>query len=374
MTLQNLALEDGLAQGGAGGVLGGGGGGMGAGGALFIDGASVTLSNVTFSSNITQMNAFSTSSALTGHIKGVHEQEGTAMAFLADASNKMMAPPERKGKLSGWITGFGEYAHQSGTNETPAFTYGSGAILIGIDCLMGNVGTVGAAFGYDHTHFDEAYQAGYGNINNYLFSLYGNVYVGDLYFTPAIWGSFNQIYNVRNVVFTGFSAVATANINAWQFNPHLEIGYDVPVANIEITPFSSLDWPISWQGSYTETGAAPFNTSEPALTSSMVRSEIGLKFLETWKKPWGRMLMREKVSYVFEKPFGTSAITASFVGTPGSFTVAALTQNLNLGVVVMDFIAMIGHRAPVSVILGYEGDFGSNYWSNQVMLTLRKNF
>ena len=321
----------------------------------------------------TQMNAFSLSSALNGHMKGIREEEDVTMAFLVDASNKTLVP-EKKGKLSGWITGFGEYAHQSGTGETPGFTYDSGAVLLGLDYLMGNVGTVGGAFGYDHTHFDEAHDAGHGNINNYLLSLYGNIYVGDLYFAPAIWGSFNQISNVRNVVFTGFSEVAKANINAWQFNPHLEIGYDVPVAKIEITPFSSLDWPISWQGSYTETGAAPFNTSQPAVTSSMVRSETGLKFLETWKRPWGRILMREKVSYVFEKPFGTSNVTASFVGTPGSFTVAALTQNLNLGVVAIDIIAMIGKIAPISVILGYEGEFGSNYWSNQAMLTLKKRF
>lgn len=318
---------------------------------------------------ITQMNAFSASSALTGHIKSVREQESDVIAFLADASNKTMAP-DKKGKFSGWVTGFGEIAHQSGTSQTPSFGYGTGALLVGFDYKD----MCGIALGYGYTHFNEAHHAGHGNINDYLIALYGNIFIGDLYFSPTFWGSFSQTHNVRNVSFTGFSEIAKANIYAWQINPHIEIGYDIPVSKIEITPFTSLDWPISWQRGYTETGAAPFNTSQPATTSSMVRSETGLRFLERWNYSWGAFLLKEKASYAFEKPFGTSNITAAFVGTPGAFTVTALTQNLNLGVVAIDLIAIIGKKAPVSVSLGYEGEFGANYCGNQLMLTLRKTF
>lgn len=52
VTLQNLIIQNSVAQGGAGGAGAlGGGGGLGAGGALFIDAAAVTLNNVSFSSN-----------------------------------------------------------------------------------------------------------------------------------------------------------------------------------------------------------------------------------------------------------------------------------------------------------------------------------
>lgn len=57
-TLQNLTIQNGSAQGGNGGTggapmggTGSGGGGAGLGGALFIDSASVTLTNVDFLSN-----------------------------------------------------------------------------------------------------------------------------------------------------------------------------------------------------------------------------------------------------------------------------------------------------------------------------------
>ena len=139
-------------------------------------------------------------------------------------------------------------------------------------------------------------------------------------------------------------------------------------------PFTSVDWAVSWQRSYQERGASPFNAKQKAHTSSLVRSETGLKFCEKWDKSWGAFLLREKLSYVFEKPFGTGTVNTAFVGTPGSFTVTAVNQNLNLGSVGLNFIAAIGKKKPYRVDLGYEGEFGSNYWSSQLNLTVSKDF
>ena len=106
----------------------------------------------------------------------------------------------------------------------------------------------------------------------------------------------------------------------------------------------------------------------------MARSETGLKFCEKWSFSWGAFFLKEKASYVFQKPFGTGKVKTAFTGIPSSFTVTAVNENLNLGVAAIDFLAAIGKKDPVSVNLGYEGEFGSSYWSNQIMLTLKKDF
>jgi uncharacterized protein with beta-barrel porin domain len=106
----------------------------------------------------------------------------------------------------------------------------------------------------------------------------------------------------------------------------------------------------------------------------MVRSETGLKFCEKWECDWGCFFLREKASYVFEKPFGTGTVNTAFIGTPGSFTVSAVNQNLNLGAVGLDFLFLIGKKRSVKVDLAYEGEFGSRYWSNQLNLTVSKDF
>lgn len=55
LTLNNILLEDGLAQGGAGGAsVYGGGGGLGAGGAIFSHGGAVTVENSTIDDNTAQ--------------------------------------------------------------------------------------------------------------------------------------------------------------------------------------------------------------------------------------------------------------------------------------------------------------------------------
>jgi hypothetical protein len=106
----------------------------------------------------------------------------------------------------------------------------------------------------------------------------------------------------------------------------------------------------------------------------MARSETGLKFCEKWNTCWGAVLLREKASYVFQKPFGTGTVNTALTGIPSSFTVTAVNQNLNLGVAAIDCLFAIGKKDPVSLDLGYEGEFGSHYWSNQLTLTLKKDF
>ncbi|MCX6991420.1 MAG: hypothetical protein NTX49_10245 [Chlamydiae bacterium] len=87
----------------------------------------------------------------------------------------------------------------------------------------------------------------------------------------------------------------------------------------------------------------------------MMRSETGLKFSETWKKSWGAFMLKEKASYVFEKPFGTGTVNTFFVGTPSGFTVTAVNQNLNLGAIGMNFLVSVGEEKPIKVDLGLKG-------------------
>ena len=246
--------------------------------------------------------------------------------------------------------------------------------MAGFDYRGEHRDSLGAAIGYAHTHFNENQHAGHGNINYYFGSIYGNIFTGNFYFSPAIWGIFDEIENTRNISFPDFSKKAQANIFAWQLLPHLEIGYDIQKSWGDIIPFSSLDWAITWQRSYKERGATPFNARSNNKCNSMARSETGLKFCERWKKNWGAFLLREKISYVFQKPFGTGTVNTALTGIATSFTVSAVNQNLNLADLGLDFAVIVGQKKPTTINLGYEGELGSKYFSNQLILTIRKDF
>ncbi len=343
-----------------------------------------------FGTYITQQTAFSLSSLVSNHLDDFRVlgrtpfEDPFVAALTADASdtiawgalNAKKCRPicKQEPKYSVWVSGFGEYARQSASLQNPAFHFVSGAALAGIDYRGENRSLVGGAVGYAHTAYRENHHAGHGTINYYFSSLYGNVFIKNFYISPAVWGIFNQIDNTRHIAFPGFSANGHAHINGWQMIPHVEVGYDLQYCWGNVIPFTAADWAISWQRGYHEHGAAPFNARQKAKNSSMVRSETGVKFSEQWEKTWGVLLLKEKVSYVFEKPLRTGIVNTAFVGTPGAFTVTAVNKPLNLGAIGLNFVASVGQERPVQIDLGVEGEFGANYWSSEVLLTLSKAF
>jgi uncharacterized protein with beta-barrel porin domain len=351
---------------------------------------SVSPARNSFGTYITQQTAFSLSSLVSVHldssrVMGKKSSEDQFMAALTADLSDTIAWEERpqrhclpvckqKHKFSAWVSGFGEYSRQSASLQNPAFHYVSGAALAGLDYREENRKLVGGAVGYAHTSYRENHHAGHGTINYYFTSLYGNGFIKSFYVSPAVWGIFNQIHNTRHIAFNGFSGNARANINGWQLIPHLEIGYDAQCSWGDVMPFTAADWAISWQKSYREQGASPFNAREKAKRSSMLRSETGLKFSEQWQKNWGTLFLKEKVSYIFEKPFGTGRVNTAFVGTPGAFTVTAVNKPLNLAAVGVDVVFAIGKDNRAKISLGYEGEFGANYNSNEALIALSRDF
>ncbi|MBS0626635.1 MAG: autotransporter domain-containing protein, partial [Verrucomicrobia bacterium] len=340
----------------------------------------ISPSRNAFSTYIVEQNAFSLSGLLTSHIDGNRsfsqskDQNPNIAALLVDANEEMIGNPTfSQGDFSTWILGFGELAHQKSSHQNPAFHYAVGGALLGFDHKMGD-GLAGFALGYSGTYFHDRNRMGHGHINSYFASIYGNAPIGSFYFSPAIWGVFNETNNVRDIVFPGVSEVAKAHIFSWQLIPHLEAGYRFKLPLVVITPYTSADLAMIWQRGYQEHGASPFNATQKRNNSSMVRSETGLKFFETWEKDFGSFVMKEQVAYVFEKPYGVGSLDTSLVGTPSSFTVTAVNQNLNLGLIGMDFICFIGKENPLQLSFSAKGEFGVNYQLGELTLDLAKRF
>jgi len=332
-----------------------------------------------FGTYIVEQNAFSLSSLLASHIDNkrsfLKEKHPDMTNLLVDASEKSIGPPNSlEGNFSTWILGFGELAHQTSSQQNPDFHYATGGALAGFDHKPAKEALVGSALGYSRTYFHDSNHMGSGHINSYFTSIYGNAPLGSFYFSPSIWGVFNEIHNTRNISFTEVMEQAKAHIFSWQLIPHLEAGYRFKTLLCEITPYTSADLAIIWQRGYQEHGSSSFNATQKRNNSSMIRSETGLKFFEMWEKGWGSFMMKEQVAYVFEKPYGIGSVKTSLVGTPSSFTVTAVNQNLNLATVGMDFICSIGKRNPLEIALGVKGEFGSNYQLGELVLEATKKF
>lgn len=105
----------------------------------------------------------------------------------------------------------------------------------------------------------------------------------------------------------------------------------------------------------------------------MVKSETGVQFSQKFPFSWGQLFIKEKGSFIFEKPFGNT-FTTSFAGLPEMLSITALSQNLNLASIGLELFAEVGKKVPVGVSLRYEGEFSSQYASNELMLSFSRSF
>jgi outer membrane autotransporter protein len=322
---------------------------------------------------------YSLSSLLTHHIDFLrfeyqdHSRNPLLAQLLVDASDKVhFAKP--KSTPSFWVSGFGEYAHQQGGDQNQPFHAVSEAALIGLDYNFKQTEVIGFNLGYLHTEIKENHFVGNANTNCYFVSVYGGFSAGNFYLSPAVWGTFNQTKNIRNIAFTDYFEKTSSHRIAWQVMPHLEIGYDFKFSRGSITHFTLVDWVFAFQSSYQEKGSAAFDARSDKQSTSMLRSETGVKLNQKWATSWGAFLLKEKFSYVFQTPFGTENVITALPGISPEFTVTAVSQNLNLVTAGIDFGFILGQVYPGSIHLTFDGELGSSYWSADCAIRVTKEF
>ena len=275
------------------------------------------------------------------------------------------------GEFSIWTSAFGELLFQDATRQNPAFTGTTGGIIVGGDYTFGSSLILGLSGGYAYTDFDVEECAGSGRLNDYFGELYAGFSWCNWYAAPIVTAMYSRIHNKRNIAFPGYAEKATTSIPLWQVIPRLEIGYRGELCGREFIPFTSLDWAFAWQDSYNEHGASPFNFHGKSRHASMLRSETGVKIFAPFDYGWGTFFIQPKVSYVYEQLFQTDVIKGNFVGLPTNMTLFALNNTLHLADAEIDFGVLIDDY---TFSLGYEGQFGSNFNSNQFLLMVNKVF
>src|SRR3990167_1265660 len=114
--------------------------------------ASVSPARNGFATYIAAQTAFSLSNVISSHldtsrlIDDGFSKKNLADTFTADSSDQISKKsPSCKNKFSTWITGFGEFAHQSASLQNPSFSFGSEAILAGFDFHIKKKNLVGSS-------------------------------------------------------------------------------------------------------------------------------------------------------------------------------------------------------------------------------------
>ncbi|MEN9654844.1 MAG: hypothetical protein RL235_956 [Chlamydiota bacterium] len=170
---------------------------------------------------------------------------------------------------------------------------------------------------------------------------------------------------------------STSHLNGWLLLPHLEINSPWALKNgwCFIDPFLMLDWANNWQGGTTERGSSGFNLVLDHEYTSLLRSELGLRFMEKISFTSGRLVLIEKGSYVRKDPFHAGPSTTFFVGSASSFGIDVFSnQTQNLGAVQFQIQWIPCAVRDLFGSLSYQGVFGRRFASNELSCELGKNF
>lgn len=281
-----------------------------------------------------------------------------------------------------WGSAFAQIAHQNQIQSNPAYHFNSEGGMVGFDYLNLQNTLIGGAIGGMYLDFDQSQDAGDATTGIFFASIYANWSYQGFYLEPALLGGYTHLKNRRHIFFPGFDATAKATIPSWQLVPHLEFGYDFEIATCDcyenlfllLEPFATVDWAINWQNSYTETGAAPFNFTQESKTSSLLRSEAGLKFYQELFYCWGIFGFEERGSYVNKTPFWADTASVAVIGAPSFISLSTFQEMQNLASVGCSLIARWGCNKDYAVDLSYQGEFGSGWISNQIYAKFSKGF
>ena len=271
-----------------------------------------------------------------------------------------------------WLDGFAEFSHQNSQNQSPAFRVFSGGLLLGLDYFCFENGQISGAIGYANNDIEDSQDAGTGSIDFYTASFYGTGYPGDGFIDCGLWITYNHYRNHRHVFYPTYDKTTHSAHTGMQFTPHLDGGYDFLIGNTVLEPFASFDWVVDFQNGYREGGAMPLNMRVPGSISSMLRSEIGLRSYQTHYGDWGICILKEGISYINKALFSTGATTAAIIGASSNFTVENFTTSQKLFSPSAEIFFSSKKGAFVAVT--YEGEFGSGYRTNQILLRIGHYF
>ena len=289
-----------------------------------------------------------------------------------EQSRCLCALAQRPNQL--WLTWLGVQSHQKAQQQTPAFQPWTTGVIAGFDAHSSAISTYGVGVAYTYTYEHQKEGAGYSEIDQECLFIYGLWNGKRLYADLAVWGGYFQIHNTRNMKLTAFQFKAKSRSKGWQLDPHMEIGCHFDYDSLAFEPFAMIDWVNNWQGAYQETGSSPFNFGQKRNHSSFLRSEVGLKSYSTISFSTWRLVIQEKASYVYRKPFHVGNVVAYLLNTPGAFVVQTLTTPQNIGVVAMKILFEPFLPCKPYGSVAYQGEFGSMYQSNEFSINLGWNF
>ena len=283
--------------------------------------------------------------------------------------------PQISKDINVWGIALGQYMHQKKASNSNGFTSGSGGTIVGVDWTISNQ-SIGFAASYAYTYFNILKDQGHTNINQGTVAPYGVFRFSNWISTISILGGYAHDDNHRNFKNTTSHYHTHGSSYGWQLSPHLDVAYNGIFKNswFNVVPYAMGDYVANWQSKSIEVGSSDGKTSQKGKFYGFVRAESGVRFYETINIRYGKLILKEKGAYAYQRSTSSKSNSVSIIGTAEAFVVPISThiQNLFVGEFCMEFVS--GKKYVPDIEVSYEGQFGSKFIAQIGTVNLSKKF
>ena len=226
-----------------------------------------------------------------------------------------------------WIQPYGGLQRLESYDQVTGLSFKTGGTAFGAGYHVSDNVIMGVLTGGALSSYSQDQSSGTGSIDNAYLGLYGGYSKpeGGLNVDGSLIYGQSRYTADRNINALGLIAKNTHQ--GWDASGRVQVGYKVYYDSLSVDPFVALGYRYSYQNSYQETNAYPFNLNIPSSTNKTATIEIGGKFQQTMvvndvlvKPLFGLSVLREH-------PVSKQAnANISFSDTGNGFAVPVSTQ------------------------------------------------
>jgi uncharacterized protein with beta-barrel porin domain len=272
-------------------------------------------------------------------------------------------------KIDAWFEGFGNFLRQSNTNTLQGYRANVGGFNLGIDKQLDRRTILGVSFGGAYADLKTNDRTQWGDVEQYLFSVYGSR-------TWDKWTfSFSSGYAFSDYNLTRHPGNVKINSkhDGDQYFAAFELAQKLRFNGYDLMPFYAIDFTRLEEGAYTE-----YNTTTNAVAanidaqhSNSYLQTLGVKFGRVGK--WRGWLLKPVVTAGWVHDYGSGNIytTAQYDGG-SKFTIKGASVHKNRALIGINFNIITSPN--LTIYGGYNGEFANQFQTQTAQIGLNYAF
>ncbi|MFZ2619470.1 MAG: autotransporter domain-containing protein, partial [Alphaproteobacteria bacterium] len=252
---------------------------------------------------------------------------------LASLRGSAIATGDGVGSDHMWLQAFGNMSEQDDKDGNKGYDSSTGGFAVGMDTDTVVEGmTTGLALSYAMTGVESnASHNAETDIDSYMLTGYGSkMLMDDIFVNGQVSVGYNSAESERQV--SGFSAKTKGDFDGYQAGLKLEVGKDMAMEGMTITPLASAQYTYAGYDEYTETGPAALVVDADAISTL----DLGLGGQVAWDIAMGENTLKPAVraKYVYRAGDVRGETNSRFVAGGAAFDtqgIEADRSSFNLG-------------------------------------------